>query len=80
MKLNKRILGIIASFLSVGTIATSVDAAAYQEIYNQRSQQIIDIEITLTSEFISDQNKEILTQSLTRLSESESKANRRALR
>ncbi|MBM6615750.1 hypothetical protein JTF06_12730 [Desemzia sp. RIT804] len=80
MKLRRTLLGIVLAFSTAGIIATNTDAEAYQELYEQQDQQEIHIKEVLASEFISEEDQDLLNQGLDRIEEAEQTETRRSLR
>lgn len=71
MRLRRDLLGIVLSFLTVGTFATSVDADAYQELYNQQDRQEETIKETMASEFTTEDDHQELQDYLDQIAEAE---------
>lgn len=60
MSLKKNVLGIVSSFLVVGTVATSTYEASYQKLYEEQEKQEVQIKKAMDSEFITSSDKEKL--------------------
>ncbi|KPG70619.1 hypothetical protein [Enterococcus sp. RIT-PI-f] len=79
MKLRKELLGIVLAFSMTGIIATSANANAYQEVYNQQEKQEQKIKTLLESEFISADEQSILKNELSTFEQAKNSQNRQGL-
>ncbi|WP_430611118.1 hypothetical protein [Enterococcus sp. DIV0876] len=79
MKLRKELLGIILAFSMTGIIATSVNANAYQDVYDQQEKQEQKINTLLQSEFISEEEQSTLEHELTSFDQVKDSENRQGL-
>lgn len=79
MKLRKELLGIVLAFSMTGIIATSANANAYQEIYDQQEKQEQKIKTLLESEFISADEQSILKNELSTFAQARNSQNRQGL-
>lgn len=79
MKLRKELLGIVLAFSMTGIIATSVNANAYQDVYDQQEKQEQKINTLLQSEFISEEEQSTLEHELTSFDQVKDSENRQGL-
>lgn len=79
MKLRKELLGIVLAFSMTGIIATSVNANAYQDVYDQQEKQEQKINILLQSAFISEEEQSTLEHELTSFDQVKDSENRQGL-
>ena len=80
MSFKGKIVGVVLSFLTVGTIATATDQGAYQEIYDEHHKQTEKIESALNSEFIGDSDSNKLEEKLEQFDEVKETSSRNELR
>ena len=79
MKLRKELLGIVLAFSMTGIIATSVNANAYQDVYDQQEKQEQKINKLLQSVFISEDEQSTLEHELTSFDQVKDRENRQGL-
>lgn len=80
MKLRRAVVGIILAFSATGVVVANENANAYQEVYTQQDKQERQIQTILNSEFISEEDSELLKQKVTEINQAEEKANRQTLK
>lgn len=79
MKLRKELLGIVLAFSMTGIIATSVNANAYQDVYDEQEKQEQKINKLLQSVFISEDEQSTLEHELTSFDQMKDRENRQGL-
>lgn len=79
MKLRKELLGIVLAFSMTGIIATSVNANAYQDVYDQQEKQEQKINKLLQSVFISEDEQSTLEHELSSFDQVKDRENRQGL-
>ncbi|MBM7708640.1 hypothetical protein [Enterococcus lemanii] len=79
MRIRRELIGIVLAFSTAGIFATKANENAYQEIYTQQTKQVVRINETLKSEFISSEDSKLLTRELNNFELVEKKQNRKAL-
>lgn len=69
MSIKKKLVGIVLSFAAVGGIATNTYEASYQKIYDEHETNKTEMLKIMGSEFISDSDKSMLENQLTRFAD-----------
>ncbi|BCA84965.1 hypothetical protein EsVE80_04880 [Enterococcus saigonensis] len=79
MKLKRDVLGVVLAFMTAGFIATEINADAYQKVYDTQTKQEQKIHQVVNSEFISNQDKKDLQQTVMDFDKAKTKENRDSL-
>jgi hypothetical protein len=69
VSIKKKLVGIVLSFAAVGGIATNTYEASYQKIYDEHETNKTEMLKIMESEFISDSDKSMLENQLTRFAD-----------
>lgn len=77
--MNKKLLGIVLTFVTAGLVATGMDSNAYDEVYAQHDRQETAVQKLLKSEFVSATDQKELQQAVKAVNQAEKSANRRTL-